>query len=83
MRVLVVDDDLHMPVMGGRETARALRELDSGKERRLWILALSGGDDDISLREAGFDGYVQKPVDADTLKEVLLRWEKGTGWWTI
>lgn len=67
--------DLHMPVMGGLEAARAIRALPG--RQAVPILAMTA-DAFQEVREAclaaGMDGHLAKPVDPDTLYETVLKW---------
>lgn len=60
--------DINLPDIDGYETTARLRKLD--KVAKVPILALTAnvlkGDKEKSL-EAGCDGYIQKPVDIDSL----------------
>lgn len=62
--------DLTMPVMGGLEAARRLRALFPG----LRMVALTGADETSSLYEAGFVGFLQKPLAITSIGEALARW---------
>ena len=66
--------DVQMPVMGGHEATRALRQLDAG--RRLPIIALTAAalvsERDEALR-AGMDDFLTKPIDPEKLQAALLR----------
>lgn len=58
--------DLSMPIMGGMEATKRIREIDS----RIRILILTVNEDERSLFEAvkcGAQGYVIKTVDPDEL----------------
>ncbi len=58
--------DLFMPIMGGMEATKRIREIDS----RIRILILTVNEDERSLFEAvkcGAQGYVIKTVDPDEL----------------
>jgi CheY-like chemotaxis protein len=64
--------DLGMPVMDGFETALELRRLD-GLEA-VWILALSGWNDQATLaraRKAGFDFHLTKPANFNQIDNFL------------
>lgn len=69
--------DLHMPVMGGIEVTRLIREWEEGKASRLPIVAMTAsalvGDREKCL-EAGMDDYVSKPIDRTELLSSLDRW---------
>jgi len=68
--------DLRLPDMDGTEVARALRDgADTGE---IPIVALSasphaGGE---RLKAAGFDGYLQKPIDVRAFPEQVRRFCK-------
>lgn len=64
--------DIGMPGLNGYETAKRIRELPHGAQIRL--VALTGWGQDEDRRKslaAGFDEHLTKPVDADTLAQVL------------
>jgi CheY-like chemotaxis protein len=64
--------DLGMPGMDGYETARRMRTLPGGD--RIVLVALTGWgqeQDRRRSREAGFDQHLTKPVDPQSLDEVL------------
>lgn len=71
----VVVMDLEMPVMDGLEAAARIREWEkSGGRARCAMIAMSSHDDaGIRARslEAGFDGYIEKPVSPDELRRAL------------
>lgn len=66
----IVIMDVSMPIMDGFQTTKALRELN----KKIGILALTMKDDETSLirlLKAGVNGYLNKDVDPDQLKEAL------------
>ncbi len=77
--------DIQMPIMGGLEAARRIREMgrelgpEAGGERytQLPIIAMTAlamaGDAEKS-RAAGMNDHVTKPVDPDRLMAVLAKW---------
>ena len=56
--------DIRMPRMDGYEVAATIRG-QPGLERTR-IVAVTGVNDPVRVAEAGFDGYVQKPIDPDS-----------------
>ncbi|MCR1163641.1 response regulator [Paenarthrobacter sp. UW852] len=68
--------DCHMPVMDGFDATKAIRSR-MGNDSRIPIIAMTAGalnEDRERCFAAGMDDYVSKPVDLDTLREVLGRW---------
>ncbi len=74
--------DLHMPVLDGYETARAIRRLlqkqpPVQQHHRLTLVAMtanrSQGDRQRCL-EAGMDDYLSKPLRQEDLGRLLTRW---------
>ena len=64
--------DLGLPGMDGFEVARRLRGRPGGDS--LFIAAVTayrGEEHQRQAKEAGFDRYLMKPVDIDTLRQVL------------
>ncbi len=70
MRFDLVLMDLEMPIMGGMEAVRSLRERETVIGGRLPVIALTAqampGDRDACLG-AGMDGYLSKPLDLSSL----------------
>ena len=66
--------DHMMPGMNGLEATAAIRELDITQPA---IVALTAnamlGMEDFYMRN-GFDGYIPKPIDIDSLYNILERW---------
>jgi PAS domain S-box-containing protein len=71
--------DMQMPIMGGHETTRRLRERYDA--RALPIVALTAAaltsERDAAL-EAGMNDFLTKPIDAQRLHDALLRWREPT-----
>jgi CheY-like chemotaxis protein len=68
--------DIQMPVMSGEEALREIREKEHGKPFRQPVIALTAyslNDDRRRFREAGFDGYLSKPLETGELIEELQR----------
>jgi CheY-like chemotaxis protein len=70
----VVFMDVQMPVMGGIEAARRIRE--AGRERPPWIVALTANafaENERACREAGMNDFLSKPFTLEKLAETLRR----------
>lgn len=67
--------DLGLPGMDGFEVARKVRCLPNGGDSVLIVAvtAFRGDEHQRQAREAGFDKYLMKPVDIDTLRQVLAQ----------
>jgi CheY-like chemotaxis protein len=66
--------DLGMPGMDGFEVARRLRQQPDLKDVALVAMTGWGQEDDRRrTREAGFTQHLTKPVEPETLKEVLAQ----------
>jgi len=73
--------DIHMPVMGGEEAVKIIRELGDEKYTRLPILALTGTaprDDEDRFLKAGMNDFVLKPFDPHTLYKKIMHYLKKT-----
>jgi CheY-like chemotaxis protein len=69
--------DIGLPVMDGYEVAKRLRQ--STELDEMFIIALSGyvpTDDPETLRSAGFDEYMIKPVDMEKLDKLLEKYHQ-------
>jgi signal transduction histidine kinase/CheY-like chemotaxis protein/HPt (histidine-containing phosphotransfer) domain-containing protein len=77
----VVLMDVQMPVMGGFEATRLIRELEAVTGRRLPIIAVTAramkGDREACLA-AGMDGFVPKPIQSATLLETIEHLASGS-----
>jgi signal transduction histidine kinase/DNA-binding response OmpR family regulator len=66
--------DVQMPVMGGFEATRLIRDLEAGSGKRTPIIAVTAramkGDREACL-EAGMDGFVPKPIQSARLLEAV------------
>ena len=66
--------DLRLPDLDGAEAMRALR--DDPRTSRIPVVAMTAlplGDQDSWLVEAGFAGHIAKPIDIDTLPDLVRR----------
>lgn len=69
--------DVNMPVMGGVETVRALKGVESC---RIIMLTISKSDDDLmSAISAGADGYILKNASPEDLKKAINQVYRGLG----
>ena len=66
--------DLGLPGMDGFEVARRLRRRPGGGDVFIAaVTAYRGDEHQRQAREAGFDRYLMKPVDIDTLRQLLFQ----------
>ena len=68
--------DLQMPVMGGLEATRKIRETEEQSGRHVPILAMTAhaaAQDEKRCLEAGMDGYVTKPIRREVLRKEIDR----------
>ena len=71
----VVLMDVNMPVMGGFEATRAIR--DDGRFASLPVLAMTADitpEDRARCLEAGMNDHLAKPVDTGELFRILVKW---------
>ncbi|MCG8614888.1 MAG: response regulator [Desulfobacterales bacterium] len=71
--------DLEMPVMDGMAAVREIREDESRQTERApytGVFALSSHDEAMAERcmDAGFDGYLTKPVSKEELFRTMIAW---------
>ena len=69
--------DLMMPGMDGFAATRQIRRLEYGTGRHTPIVAVTAVDPAISRSEciaAGMDGFVAKPIEPESLEEMLKKW---------
>jgi len=72
--------DMQMPVMGGIEATRRIRDLDS-PVRDIPIVALSANvmaEEIASCRVAGMNDHLAKPIDRDLLRQFIATWATST-----
>ena len=66
--------DVQMPVMDGYQATRAIRKADHPKAQTIPIVAMTADafhEDVVKATEAGMDGHIAKPIDQDTLYQVI------------
>ncbi|MFZ2959459.1 MAG: response regulator [Candidatus Ozemobacteraceae bacterium] len=67
--------DIQMPVMGGLETAKKIRNREDGKD--IPIIAMTAeafAQDKKKAIEAGMNDHIAKPIDPDTLFSTIRAW---------
>ena len=67
--------DMQMPVMGGLEASRRIREMESGN-RHMPIIAMTANATEADRQaclEAGMDDFLAKPIHSAQLKEMIAR----------
>lgn len=68
--------DIQMPIMNGRQAARAIRKLDNPELAHIPIIALSANAFESDKRkslESGMDAHLTKPVDVPQLRETIIK----------
>jgi len=68
--------DLQMPVMGGLQATRKIRENEQGTGRHTPIVAMTAhaaAQDQRRCEEVGMDGYVSKPIRTEFLRSEIER----------
>jgi CheY-like chemotaxis protein len=73
--------DLQMPVMGGLEATRLIREQARGQERHTAIVAMTANameEDRKRCLDAGMDDYISKPLDTERLRAILANIDPGS-----
>ena len=65
-----------MPIMNGRQAARAIRRLKDPKIAQIPIIALSANAFESDKRksiESGMDAHLTKPIDVPLLHETIVK----------
>ncbi|GAB6088897.1 response regulator [Spirochaeta dissipatitropha] len=68
--------DVQMPEVDGNEAVRTIRDIESGSRRHVAVIALTAGasrEERQQCIEAGMNGFISKPVEADELKSEIAR----------
>ena len=66
--------DINMPKMDGMACIQAIRSMGDKKKASIPVIAVTGNAEGYTseeFTEAGFDAYVQKPVDYDGLLKLV------------
>jgi PAS domain S-box-containing protein len=67
--------DMQMPGMDGLEATRAIRALPGWESRPILALTANAFDENRqACEQAGMDDFISKPMTAETLYAVLLKW---------
>lgn len=72
----VVIMDLNMPVMDGCDAAKAIRKLDRGDAKNVFIIALTANDysEDVTRTlKSGMDAHLSKPININILHDTILK----------
>jgi len=76
--------DIQMPVMNGRDAARAIRKMEDEKKRKIPIIAMTAdafAEDVQACLEAGMDAHTAKPVDMkklfNAMRDAMAKEEDG------
>ena len=68
--------DIMMPVMGGWEATRQIREMDRSDAKTIPIIAMSANaflDDIHKSKEAGMNAHIVKPLDMNKVLETIIK----------
>jgi len=66
--------DIRMPVMSGYDVLKAIREMPNPEQSDMVIIAITAhamAGDRERMIEAGFDGYISKPVEVPTIMDTI------------
>jgi len=69
--------DLQMPVMGGIEATGLIREREAATGAHTPIVAMTAHampEDRARCLDAGMDDYISKPIRAQVLRELIVKW---------
>ncbi|SDD10649.1 Response regulator receiver domain-containing protein [Algoriphagus faecimaris] len=69
--------DISMPVLDGLECTKAIREMEEEKKSKIPIIAISGNIHNYTMddfRKAGFDEFIQKPLDFDKVLATVKKY---------
>ena len=70
--------DVQMPVMGGYEASRLIREQRGAEKLPIIAMTAHAGKDDVQrCYEAGMDDHIAKPFDPEELFKIICKWVQG------
>ena len=76
--------DIHIEPLDGFEMLKLIRQSDTYQYTKVVALTASVMNEEVkTLREAGFDGVIAKPLDYDSFPRVLKRILEGEQVWHI
>lgn len=76
--------DIHLPYEDGYEVLRRIRADPRFRETRVVAVSAEATEDNMRrAREAGFDGFIGKPIDPDAFPDQIRRILAGEGIWTL
>jgi two-component system, chemotaxis family, chemotaxis protein CheY len=65
--------DINMPVMGGLEFVKRLKEMDNAKNVPIVMITTEGGEKSVlEALSLGANGYIRKPFTPDQVKEHVI-----------
>ncbi|KAF3926797.1 hypothetical protein ABW20_dc0100427 [Dactylellina cionopaga] len=70
-------DDLQLPIMSGLDAIKAIRDLErtEARQKRAFIIALTGSTDDTEALAAGCDKFFTKPIRLAELAKVIADYQ--------
>jgi CheY-like chemotaxis protein len=76
--------DLHLPHEDGYEALRQIRADEKLKDTLVVVVTAHGSSLEMQkARQAGFDGFLVKPLDADQFPEQIRQILSGTAVWDL
>lgn len=83
-RIDLILMDLHLPHEDGYEALKQIRADESLKGTRVVVVTAHGSSQEMQkAREAGFDGFLVKPLDADRFPEQIRQILNGESVWDL
>lgn len=83
-RVDLILMDLHLPHEDGYEALAQIRKDEQLKDTLVVVVTAHGSAEEMrKSREAGFDGFITKPLDADQFPEQIAQVLSGTPVWHL